>query len=186
MHQRKNTGFIIFLLLVLLMSTAACSFVPPEGSAIGKPADNPDLLMQDAEYLLGIAGNEPVLIRAKTIEIYQTAGKAYLENITFTQQDSQGQTTVSGKALAAQIDTKTNNVSLTGDIVIINHLDDLEITAQALTWIHDRRIFESEAESEAQIAYGNGNSVRGTGFSADFTQATYEFLKISEGVLHYE
>jgi len=168
------------------MSTVACSFVPPEGSAIGKPADNPDLLMHDAEYLLGIAGNEPVLIRAETIEIYQTAGKAYLTNITFSQKDSQGQATVSGSALAAQIDTKTNNVSLTGDIVILNHLDELEITAQALTWIHDSRIFESEVGSEARIAYGNGNSVQGTGFTANFTEATYEFLTISEGVLQYE
>ncbi len=186
MRQRKNTSPLTFLLLVLLMSMTSCSFVPPEGSAIGKPADNPDLLMRDAQYLLGIAGNEPILIRAEIIEIYQAAGKAYLENITFSQQDDQGQTTVSGKALTAWIDTKSNNVSLTGDIVIFNHLDELEITAQALTWIHDSRIFESEASSEAQIAYGNGNRVRGTGFTADFTQATYEFLRISEGVLQYE
>jgi LPS export ABC transporter protein LptC len=186
LRLQKNTSPYAFLLLVLLMSTVACSFAPTEGSVIGKPADNPDLLLREAEYLLGIAGSAPVLIHAKTIEIYQSAGIAYLENLTFSQLDSQGQITVSGSAIYAQIDTKTNNVSLSGDIVILNHLDDLEITAQALTWVHDSKIFESDAESEASIAYGNGNSVRGTGFTADFTEATYEFLQISEGVLHYE
>ncbi len=182
----KDLHIVVILIAVIAIGVISCSFAPPEGIAKGKPAENPDLMLKDAEYLLGIAGSNPILIRARNMEIYQKAGQAYLNEITFSQRNENGTIAFSGNALTAKIDTKTNNAQLSGDILIRNHIDDLEIAADMLNWIHDAQIFEGELEGWISLSFGSGNRVTGRGFVADFKNATYEFMHVDEGVLSYE
>ena len=152
----------------------------------GKPADHPDLLLKNTDYLMGIAGSEPVLIHATSIEIYQQADKAYITDLTFSQQGADNNLAFSGSAGTAIIDTDTNDAALSGGVVIQNHQDGMEITAESLNWRYDPQIIEGEADQTVSITYGDGNKIRGKGFFVDFKHALYEFLSIEEGILRYE
>jgi LPS export ABC transporter protein LptC len=181
-----NLHILVILITAFTIGGTSCSFAPNDDLVKGKPAENPDLVLTDAEYLLGIAGSTPILIHAQSMEIYQKAGQAFLNEISFTQKNEDDIIAFSGKARTAKIDTKTNNAQLTGDILIRNHLDELEITADMLNWIHDVQIFEGEPDGWINLSFGSGNRVTGRGFIADFKNATYEFMYVDEGVLSYE
>lgn len=186
MGTGQKSVLTVFLMFAMAGLFCACSFAPAEGAAAGEPADHPDFILRNADYLMGIAGGDPILVKARTIRIYQTAGKAYLDGIDFIQKDALDNPVFTGKADSAIIDTGSNDAVISGNVQIINHRDNMAITAEALNWYNSPQILESGADQIVSIEYDEGNLVKGLGFTGDFTHALYEFQSVGEGLLRYE
>jgi hypothetical protein len=175
--------------LLLLISTivfSSCSFAPEDAVGDQRPAAFPDMRLEQTRYVLGMEGASPLRIDAQTIELYREAGEAYIDNATFTQDDTAGELLFSGSFGKAIVDTETNDVVMSGGVEIHNHRDDFMLSAVSLTWHHGDKIVEGDSDTLVTIVSKEHDILKGTGFRGDFSTATFEFMYMEEGRLTYD
>lgn len=183
--MKHKTGMFMALMAVILL-TQACSFAPEKTMHSGRPAEFPDMHLTATRYLLGVAGSEPIAIDAKEIEIYREAERAYITSAEFAQYDDAGKLLFSGSFDNAVVDTKTNDMTLSGNVVIRNYAEQFSITAESLQWNHEEQTVSSGDDTLVTINRKEHDILRGTGFHGDFATATFEFTSMEEGILHHE
>lgn len=181
----RITGLSL-LMAIFLTFFLSCSFAPQEGLGTGRPAEFPDMLLTDARYLLGMEGSDPILIEAKEIEIYREAQQAYITDAQFSQQDDGGETIFSGTFGMALVDTKTNDMKLSGSVSIRNLRERFSIEADNLDWNHAKQTVDGGPDTLVTIIRQEHDILKGTGFHGDFATSTFEFLRMEEGILHHE
>ena len=117
----------------------SCSFAPEDTPFSDRPAEFPDMRLDNTQYVLGIEGDEPIRIHARTIELYEKADLAYITEATFVQYSSDNTEQFTGSFGSAQIETDTNNLSMEKGVSIRNHVDRFTIEAEDLYWEHEGR-----------------------------------------------
>lgn len=172
---------LIFIICLIICVTVSCEINSTGQEESSREVEFPDMIFRDADYLLGMAGNNPIKIHAETIEIFNDVKKALLYDATFRQDDNVGIEIISGSAEFIQIDLKTNDAMLEGSVAIYNHKDQLHILADSLQWHHEDRLLSSKAQDVVILNYDGRYTIEGLGFSGKFDQATYEFLSVVEG-----
>ncbi len=181
----KRIG-VPLLLLISMIVFSSCSFAPQDAAGDRRPAAFPDMRLEQTRYVLGMEGASPIRIDAQTIELYREAGEAYIDNATFTQDDSTGELLFSGAFGKAIVDTETNDVVMSGGVEIRNHRDDFTLSAVSLTWHHGDKIVEGDSDTLVTIVSKEHDILKGTGFRGDFSTATFEFMYMEEGRLTYD
>lgn len=181
--KRIRTTLLGGSLLLFLLS---CSFAPEEGMTSGRPAEFPDMRLEQTRYLLGVDGMNPIRIDASLIELYREAERAYITDANFTQHDESDSMVFSGSFGSAVVDTSNNNISMNNGVLIRNHTDDFTITAEALDWDNENQKASGDSDAMVTITMKEHDILRGTGFKGDFTSATFEFNYVEEGSIHYE
>lgn len=176
----------IVLLIVISLSLISCSFAPEDALRSGRPAEFPDMLLIDTRYLLAIEDSEPIKIQADQIEMYREAHKAYITDATFTQHDREGTLVFSGSFNEAVVDTQTNDMELSGDVMINNHREEFTVSAGQLSWEHVNQMIRGGEDTLVTLTRKEHDILRGTGFRGDFSRVTFEFSTMEEGVVHYE
>ncbi|WP_422480321.1 LPS export ABC transporter periplasmic protein LptC [Pleomorphochaeta sp. DL1XJH-081] len=181
--QRTRSTLLVGAILILLLS---CSFAPEEELGSGRPAEFPDMRLEETRYLLGVDGMEPIRIDAELIEVYQDAEKAYITEAVFNQFDNSDMLVFSGSFGAAEVDTSNNNISMEKGVLLRNHTDDFTIEAEALQWDNQNKKAYGTSDAMVTITMKEHDILRGTGFSGDFASAIFEFDHVEEGSISYE
>ncbi len=177
---------IVVLLGAIGILLSSCSFAPEEFASPGEQNSYPSIRMEEAQYLWEISGSEPLRIEAASIEVYDTMQQTHIHQVHFTQSNDEGILLFSGSCDAAIVDTATDCMSMTGDVIIRNHRDDFVIEAEILQWDHPNRIATSDEHTLVTIIRSEHDILSGTGFRGDFATATFEFSHIEEGQLYYD
>jgi len=176
----RSQAFLL-VLVVLVVIVSSCELDSETAATGSDTIEHPDMVLFDADYVLGLAGSQPILIHAATIEIHGARQQAVLSEVTFEQYGSDGLVSFSGTARTMAVDTDTNDATLTGDIVVTNHRADVEIKADSLSWSHEHRLLTGPADGTVVLDHGGRYHLTGTGFSGDFGNAIYEFATIGQG-----
>ncbi len=179
-YHRLTTLSLAFL---LALSLGSCSFAQPEGAAAGRPSEYPDSSLRNATYVLGRPGQQPLRIKSELIEIYQKANTAYMERISFEQEDSDGNILLKGTADRARIDMDSQDAEITGNVRIEKVDDKMTISCESLDWKNSLQLIETKGDGLVTVSYGDGNNLTGRGFTGRLDEALYEFSTIEKGYI---
>jgi len=167
---------------VLVYAFTSCSLQDDGPVFSSRDLEHPDMVMYDADYLLGMAKRQPIFIHAEIIELYQD-GLALLESIEFIQKAQDGSISITGSADFGKINTDTNDAKLTGRVIVSNIADDIRVEAEELNWNHAERLLSCPLDKAATVNYSDHYTITGYGFTGDFTSATFEFARVEQGVV---
>jgi len=177
MFNRGILGMV--LVITLLVSCSAEQGVPKSVQM----KEQPDIQLSNATYTIGRDAENPITIQAFSISLYLKTNKALLEDITFEQQDQQGQVDLTGSAEKATVDTENYNVQLQGSIKISKKTENFTIETENLSWTNDSQLLQSDEKSPVYVSFNDGDTISGTGFSGNLKEGIYEFSSIEKGVL---
>jgi LPS export ABC transporter protein LptC len=115
-------------------------------------------------------------------ESYTKSHRTELEGVTFTQYDSAGKVTATGRANSATVYTDTEDAEFRGDVKLQSTGEDSILEAENLAWNSDQKRLTSGLERIVSIKRGDGSRVRGAGFEADLRRRSFSFQEGTEGV----
>jgi LPS export ABC transporter protein LptC len=171
-------------LLALAVLGGSCTF--DYGNAAGEESDQPDIIMDDVEYVRVRNGDPIVRFQAERAERYDKKHAMELRNFSFEQFENQGEEiNAVGRAGSASIDLESLDVRLGGGVSIDVESEDIIIETDSLNWKDKEKILSGNAEAEVVIARENGTSFSGIGFTADARNHTWEFSgRVSGAYIH--
>ena len=164
------------LTILFLFAMVSCSKIS-SGIPIGEQ-ELPDMVLQDAKYILGQENENPLIMQAKTITIYKTERDTTLEKVSFSRGDN-----LSGSCNLAVINSDNNHAVLSGDVTIHKSDSDNNITIETQEIVWDDEENTITCEGEVLVIYGDGTRIRAERFYAAFDEDLYEFGRIIEGTM---
>ena len=171
-----------FALLCPILITA-CSF---NYDAVSQNDDDPNLVMENVEYVRITNGNPEVQVKAEELRRYEAKHILELDELSFEQFNAapEGQKAIPdinarGKAGAARLETDTNNFLIHGDISIEVVSEDITLETPELSWQNKDRLLN--APGFVNVTRSDGTTLKGTGFSADVRNRSWEFESAVEG-----
>jgi LPS export ABC transporter protein LptC len=174
-----------FRSLLPLLLFASCSF--DYGAATAETSDQPDIIMNEVEYVRVRNGDPIVRFRADTAERYEKKQVMSVQDFEFEQFQNHGEeVNVHGSVGAAQIEIDTGNVQMRDGIRIDIISDDISIRTDMLFWEDETRLISTEKENEVQIERSDGTSFSGKGFSANTREQVFTFDGGIQGVYFEE
>jgi LPS export ABC transporter protein LptC len=169
--------FINFLLIFMLL-LSGCTF--DYGNTAAEDSGQPDIIMNDVEYVRVRDGDPVVRFQAQRAERYEKRQTMELRDFSFEQFGNHGEDiNAAGRAGTASVELDSGNIRLGGGISIAVDSEDITIETERLDWQDKERILSGEAEGEVHILRENGTSFTGRGFTANVRSRTWEF---SDGV----
>ncbi|MFA5570822.1 MAG: hypothetical protein ACOX0W_04995 [Sphaerochaetaceae bacterium] len=172
--------------IVAISLLMGCSFATEEELEASLYGQYPSLSLSDATYLIKVAHSQPIIIEAAEIDVYNKEHKAVITDGVFTQSDEKGNLLFRGSFGRAIVHTDNHNMSLEEGVEIHNITENLTINAHKLFWNNEQWTLTGDADQYTSIMNESGDILFGVGFFGDFAKATYEFITLEEGVLHYE
>jgi LPS export ABC transporter protein LptC len=171
---------IIYCSLFIMMIFFACTFDYGENESENE--GQPDIVMNDVEYVRVRDGFPVVRFKAETVERYEDLNAMELERFTFEQFESRGdKVNAIGSAENASIELESGNIHMSNGVQIDVDSEDLTISTKTLDWQdHDRQLSGGENEA-VDIRRSDGTSFMGWGFSANARKRTWEFTSGVEG-----
>lgn len=153
-----------------------------------KNEDDPNLVMENVEYVRIKNGNPEILVQAKEIRHNEAKHIIEIDNFSFNQYNSapEGQEAISGinargKADYARLKTNTGDIEMAGDVIIVVASEDFTMETSKISWEdNDRKLY---APGTVIIKQSNGTTLKGTGFSADARNRCWEFASAVEGLV---
>lgn len=125
----------------------------------------PDIQLFGAEltYVRGTV----VVIESDYIDIYSENDKYNINDVEFREMDKNGEIRMMGRASNANIETDTNNVTLTGTIWIRSNKDEAEMKTSFVQWKDKERVIEGKNDHLLELERDDGSIIRGYGFRGD-------------------
>lgn len=177
--QKHFRIFLFLSLLFLIVFTQSCKKTEETEALVF-----PDILLRDATYLLGRSDEEDILFKAKEIDIYIDDEKAELKDSEFEQKkENSTDILISGRADSANINTKTYESSLKGNVHLLLHEDNNSIDADEIVWDKDN----GEIISNGSLTLNYGDvTVSGLDFKGNIKTGVFTFRTIISGVIKGE
>jgi LPS export ABC transporter protein LptC len=169
--------FIIFInfLLVFMLSFSGCSF--DYGNAAAEDTGQPDIVMDNVEYVRVRDGDPVVRFQAQRAERYEKRQTMELQDFSFEQFGSHGEDiNAAGRAGTASVELDSGNIRMGGGVSIAVDSEDITIETERLDWQDKERVLSGETEGAVHILRENGTSFTGWGFTANARGRTWEFL----------
>jgi LPS export ABC transporter protein LptC len=164
--------FLLFTFYFLLVSS--CSF--DYGNKETADSDQPDIVMENVEYVRVRGGDPQVRFVAEFAERYEERQIMNLRNFAFEQFGNDGEeVNASGSAGAATVELDTGNIGLGGGVRIDIDSEDIIIETEMLDWNDKERSLTGAPEGEVEIYRSDGTNFLGRGFSANSRSRTWEF-----------
>ncbi|MDR1073576.1 MAG: LPS export ABC transporter periplasmic protein LptC [Treponema sp.] len=174
-----------FCCLLPLLLLASCSF--DYGVATTETSDQPDIIMNEVEYVRVRNGDPIVRFKADTAERYEKKQIMSVREFEFEQFQNHGEeVNVQGSVGAAQIEIDTGNVQMQDGIRIDVISDDISIRTNMLFWEDKTRAISAGKEDEVRIERSDGTSFSGKGFSANAREQIFTFDDGIQGVYFEE
>lgn len=169
--------------MILASSLLFSCSLSQEDSFVARTLELPDLRLTNAVYVNKGTDENPITVYAQEISLYNKTNKASITGLTFTQKDAQGEIEIQGRADSAEVDTKTYDAYLQGNIRVEKPSEELVIEADNLRWKEDEMILLSEGDAIVRLSYQDNKTVAGQGFYGDLKHSEFEFTKLLSGVV---
>ena len=162
-----------FLLTIIFLLTA-CSF--DYGDQGGADKNQPDLIMENVEYVRVRSADPQARFQAERLERYEERRIMELRNFSFEQFGNHGEDiNASGRAGSASVEIDSGDIRMDKGVRIDVDSEDLAIETRWLEWKDKERLLTSGEEEEVSIYQENGTAFTGIGFHADARRRTWEF-----------
>lgn len=169
----------------LLALLAACTF--DYGEQNSTDTDQPDIVMENVEYVRIRSGDPVARFRAERAERYEKRHVMQLKRFAFEQFGSHGEeTNALGRVGGATVEIDTNNISMYDGVRIDVDSEDLAIETDRLEWKDKERFLLGGAGGEVHIFQKSGTHFIGVGFQADTRKRTWEFTGGVSGSYIYD
>jgi LPS export ABC transporter protein LptC len=168
-------------ILFTLFPCFSCSF--DYGAASVETSEQPDIIMDDVEYVRVRNGDPIVRFRADTAERYEKKQIMHVKEFEFEQFQNHGkEANVQGAVGTAHIEIDTGNIQMRNGIRIDVTSDDISIRTDTLQWEDKTRSVSAGKEDEVWIERSDGTSFSGKGFSAKVREQVFTFDGGIQGV----
>ena len=176
---------LLFSLFSFLFSLSFCSF--DYGNQDGADKDQPDIIMDNVEYVRVRSADPQARFQAERAERYEERRVMELRNFSFEQFGNRGEeVNTYGRAGSASFEIDTGDIRLGDGVRIEVESEDIIIETYWLEWKDDARTLASKDEDEVYIYQENGTIFTGIGFHADVRQRTWEFSGSVGGTYIYK
>jgi LPS export ABC transporter protein LptC len=167
-----------FLIIFLIFFSVACSF--DYGASASEDDGQPDIVMQDVQYVRVRDGTPIVRFEAQGAERYEKRQTMELKNFSFEQFNAQGDdVNAVGSAENASVELESGNVHLKGGVKLEVDSEDITIKTMTLDWQDKERRLAAGTGEPVDILRSVGTNFTGWGFIADARRRTWTF---SDGV----
>jgi LPS export ABC transporter protein LptC len=176
---------LLFSLCYFLFSLSGCTFDYGGGESSG--SDQPDLIMENVEYVRVRSADPIARFQAERAERYEKQGVMKLQNFIFEQYGERGEeVNALGKAGYASVDINTSDIFMDNGVRIEVDAEDIIIETNQLEWRDEPRTLSTGEGDEVIISQENGTSFTGIGLRADARRRTWEFVGNVGGTYIYE
>lgn len=176
----QRSILVLFSLLII-----ACSF---SYDTYPQNEDNPNLIMENTEYVRIRNGNPEIRVHAEEIRHFEAKHTMELENFSFEQYNAapEGQEAIPGinaygKAVMASIETDTGNFFMKGGVSFTVVSEDFLMDTAEISWQDDKRLLN--APGTVNLKRSNGTIIQGTGLSVDVRSRSWEFESMVKGII---
>ena len=167
--------FSIFI-IVLVLLTSCISDEKKDGPKIEKL---PEIALYNTQIILKSENAEDIVLDADYVEYLENV--AIIEGMSFTQLDSNGALYLVGNASNGEINTDTKVMKLSGDVVLSQKKDDLNIECQELEFKYEDAIINTSGD--AFLKYNN-IEIEASSLSASLNDLSFEVGQIVKGKIH--
>ncbi|MDR2246623.1 MAG: LPS export ABC transporter periplasmic protein LptC [Treponema sp.] len=165
----------------LLFTLVSCSF--DYGPISLDDEDQPNVVMNDVEYVRVKDGSPLVRFEAEGAERYEKRQTMELKNFSFEQFNTAADDiNAVGHARNASVQLESGNISMKNGVRIQVDSEDIAIETQNLEWQDKTRQLSAGLGEPVAIRRLNGTSFTGWGFSADVRRRTWTFTDGVQGV----
>jgi len=167
-------SLLLFSFFIFLFSFSSCSF--DYGNQEGADKNQPDIVMENVEYVRVRSADPQARFQAERLERYEERGIIELRNFSFEQFGSSvEEINAHGRAGSASVEIDSGDIHLDNEVRIDVETEDLAIETKWLEWKDKDRILTGGEEEEVNIYQESGTDFTGIGFRADARQRTWEF-----------
>lgn len=178
------------LFILLLLGGAGCTLflgscsLDYSAAAVDEAlnADIPRTVLVDFVHTRVSRGRPQFRMKAARAEVYEEREETRLYDVVFHEYDSQGNILTQGKAQEVLFETTTENAQITGNIVVYSAKEETQLSAEKILWDNESKQLTSGGESLVTLLQNNGTTLKGSGFTGDFTYNTYDFAQPVEGL----
>jgi LPS export ABC transporter protein LptC len=172
---------IYCLLFFLLFS---CSF--DYGATSESEKDQPDIVMENVEYVRVRSAELQARFQAELAERYEERRLMQLKKFSFEQFGGDEEVNAFGRAGSASIEIDSLNMRLDDGVRIDVESEDMAIETQWLEWKDKEKLLNGGEEEEVHVYQESGTAFSGIGFKADARQRTWEFSGSVSGTYIYD
>jgi len=181
--MRKFRNMITLLFLPLWL--ASCSF--DYGNQDGADKGQPDIVMENVEYVRVRSADPQARFQAERLERYEERRIMELRNFSFEQFGSRGEDiNAYGRAGSASVEIDSGDIHMDDGVRIDVDSEEIAIETRWLEWKDKDRLLTSGPEEEVNIFQKDGTSFTGIGLHADARRRTWEFIGTVEGAYTYD
>jgi LPS export ABC transporter protein LptC len=178
-------SFLLFSFFFFLFSFVSCSFDYGNQDSSGK--DQPDIVMENVEYMRVRSYDPQARFQAERAERYEERRIMELRNFSFEQFGNGGEdTNAAGKAGSASIEMDSMDIRIDDNVRIDVDSEDISIETKWLEWKDNDHILFGGDEEEVNVYQENGTAFTGLGFRADARRRTWEFSGVVNGTYIYD
>ena len=172
--MKKEINILLFSLFLFLFSFSSCSF--DYGNQDGADKNQPDIVMENVEYVRVRSADPQARFLAERLERYEERGIIELRNFSFEQFGSDvEEINAYGRAGSASVEIESGDIHLDDGVRIDVDTEDLAIETKWLEWKDKERTLAGGEEEEVNIYQESGTDFTGIGFRADARRRTWEF-----------
>jgi len=166
---------IIPLYILLISLFTACTF--DYGETGDSERENPDLIMENVEYVR-IRSSDPIArFQAERAERYEIQGVMKLHNFSFEQYGEKGEeVNAIGKAGYAAVQIESGDIFMDNGVRIEVASEDIILETKQLEWKDEPKTLDSGAENEVTIYQESGTNFIGIGLHVNARNRTWEFF----------
>jgi len=165
---------IILLHITIVSFFSACTFDYGETGATER--ENPDLIMENVEYVR-IRSSDPIArFKAERAERYEKQGVMKLHNFSFEQYGEKGtEVNALGEAGYASVNIESGDIFMDNGVRIEVESEDIILETKQLEWKDEPRTLASGAQNEVNIYQKSGTHFIGIGLFVNARNRTLEF-----------
>jgi LPS export ABC transporter protein LptC len=173
--KRQSIKFFPVFMFLTVVVLLGCTF--DYGNTAEEDTNQPDIVMNDVDYVRVRDGDPVVRFQAQRAERYEKRQTMELRDFSFEQFGNHGEDiNAAGRAGTASVELESGNIRLGGGVTIAVDSEDITIETERLDWQDKERLLSGESAGEVNISRENGTSFTGRGFTADARSRTWEFL----------
>jgi len=161
-------------LLIFSLLFASCSF--DYSDQTGSNKDQPDIIMENVEYVRVRSADPQARLLAERLERYEERRVIQLRNFSFEQFGNHGEdVNASGRAGSASFEIDSGDIRMDNGVRIDVDSEDLAIETMWLEWKDKERTLDGGNENGVDIFQESGTAFTGIGFHADARWRIWEF-----------
>lgn len=188
MTGRKGAKAARLIFVALLAAAlASCRLDYSENlEADALAEDVPDVEIHGLKQSVYRDGRLVVSLSASHSLSYASRNLRIIEDLSFEELDSRGETAASGSANEARLFTDTENIELSGNVRAWSRREGGEVTGDYFYWSGDNKTIEGLADSFVRIRGEDGEQISGRGFFGNARTGEFRFSGEVEGTLNAE